>query len=151
MTHLNIIQKAANRSLQLENTTSLTLNRLWKNYLTDSEKNPLKYKNKISNIGKWNFHSTIFQVTNPPPPPQKKKSLHPHFWLRGSHLHIIQTATIWSLERETLKDFEIKRIWKNYQNIRITLQYQMGLSFYYIPSSQPSPSSPQVRHSEAHQ
>ena len=55
-THLNISQKAPILSLQLENTRNL------RKKLTESEKKLLlKYKNTPSNIGKWDFHSIIFQ------------------------------------------------------------------------------------------
>ena len=48
-----------------------------------------KYKNNPSNIGKWDVHSTIFQGLNSHP--------------GATHLHNIQTVTVWSLELANIK------------------------------------------------
>ena len=57
LTHLNVSQKAPNQSLQLENTN-------FRKKSLKSEKLP-RYKSNPYNIGKWDFHSTIFQSPKP--------------------------------------------------------------------------------------
>ena len=62
VTHLNISHKAVNQSMQLKNTWSLSKK------LTEFEKTLLKHENNPFNIGKWDFHATVFQSTPYPLP-----------------------------------------------------------------------------------
>ena len=107
--HVNISQKAPNQSLLLKNTRSF-----WKK-LTQSENVP-------PILGNGDFIRLYSKVPTPSPS------------LGATHLDIIQTATIWSLELQNIKGYwkQLKQSEKHRQNIRKTLALpRNGLS---IPS-----------------
>ena len=93
LTHLNVSQKAPNQSLQLENTN-------FRKKSLKSEKLP-RYKSNPYNIGKWDFHSTIFQSPKP-----LRLEWHTSWYHSSSHNLVSGNGK----HQRSLK--EINRIWK---------------------------------------